>query len=464
MIINEISKGITHIEDLGVDEFLNVLIYLNEYEITEKVDGAQILFGLDKNGLYTSRETKGGVRVYNPGDYGVSFPTTYMRSAHRLLEMVYPDLMAAGLKPGDQVEAEVLYGELPNVVPYSEDRSYLIFLRTTEGEVNIDRLKERLDGRSLDITQRTPITDDGRDIYTSDVTVEWMFSRAPKISINVESLRTAIAPHAAKMTAYLRESSGICGQPNHVIESMPLNKRPEWCRPEDWKDVKEEAKAKRIEYQHILREGHMAKIKEVLLNRIVRKQRSEFGPPIEEGGWIEGVVLRHTETGKMVKIVDKEVFGVLRESAWKARNQLTESARSTDGNLSFLGNLKVALATSLGHPELGTMQAKNYLRKAGTITEERIANLSTGIRLDVVKEYWLNLLECQTELLGSELDKYEEETSSQEGHVWEGIKRRTLETFASTFALLEDMRFRTSQAVQVEDLITILAGKQLADI
>src|ERR1700679_3502530 len=113
MIALEISKGITHIEELPTTEFIKVVKNLHEYEVTEKVDGAEILFGIDEIGFYTSREAKGGIRIYNESDYGMGFPTTYMRSAHKLLEQSLSELRAAGMRPGDQVEAEVLYGELP---------------------------------------------------------------------------------------------------------------------------------------------------------------------------------------------------------------------------------------------------------------------------------------------------------------------------------------------------------------
>jgi hypothetical protein len=117
MNIIEISSSITHIEDLPPIEFVSLVKKLEEYEITEKVDGAQILFGIDEKGFYTSRETKGGIRMYEASDYPIGFSNTHMRSVHLLLKRVLPSLKEAGMRKGDQVEAEVLFGELPNVVP-----------------------------------------------------------------------------------------------------------------------------------------------------------------------------------------------------------------------------------------------------------------------------------------------------------------------------------------------------------
>jgi len=473
MIINEISKGITHIEDLSVNEFLHTLRCIHEFEITEKVDGAQILFGIDEGGFYTSREAKGGSRIYNADDYGIVFQSTYMRSAHSLLEQALPQLKAAGLKRGDQVEAEVLYGELPNVVPYSADTNYLIFLRTTEGSVDIGRLKQKLNGQSLSVTLESPYTDNGRTINLREETKNWMFSRAPQIHIDVDGFLYAIQHDVYKLTKFLRQPSGINGQPNYVIEETVLNRKPDWCDSDNWKAIKEAVKERRAEIKKTIQEEMVPVIKNALLDQLVRSRHSEYGPLLEDGGWIEGVVLRHKTSGKMVKIVDKDVFGVIREFAWEVRNRLTEKARSTDGNLSFIGNLQVHMAIALGHPELGTMQAKNYLRKAGTITEERLLNLSSGININSVPVYWLNLLEQKQVELERELDKYESEkanyrisimnNSRQIGYS-SGIDRRTKETFASLFEQISTLKQQVADVKTPEDLIQILVGKQLGDI
>ena len=456
MIINEISKGITHIEDLSVKEFLNTLKNISEYEITEKVDGSQILFGIDGNGFYTSRETKGGTRIYAAEDYGVSFQTTYMRSAHALLEHALPQLKSAGLRRGDQVEAEVLYGELPNVVPYSGDTNYLIFLRTTEGTVNIGRLKQKLDEQSLSISLVSPFTDDGMSINLREETNTWVFSRAPllenKLSPNL------LSPYISKIEKILNKKDPVTQQPIGVLLETPLNRIPLWLNGE-WKEIKEYIKRER-EYSYIpMLETHIKHIKEILLNHLVRNIKSGFGPLVEDGGWIEGVVLRHKTTGKMVKLVDKEVFGTIREAAWKKRNSITEKAKGVNSCSSFMGRVLLDMATALGHPELGTMQAKNYLRKAGTITEDRIDALSVDTDFESVKSYWVSLLNIRESDLSRELDKYARDVN--EPRV---IRQRTLETFALTFERIRNLRDNTLKAASIDGLFIALVGKQLGDI
>jgi hypothetical protein len=479
MIINEISKGITHIEDLPLSGLLKTLKSLHEYEVTEKVDGAQILFGIDEVGLYTSRESKGGIRIYNEADYKVEFRTTYMRSAHLLLEKALPFFKKAGLRKGDQIEAEVLFGELPNVVPYSEDLNYIIFLRTTEGTISIDKLNKQLNKQSFNVSLISPFTDDGRYIKLQEEYNTWLFSRVPKIRVNIKEVMKVLDNDIILLEHYLSLPSGIANTTNLAIESLPLNKRPDWCESEDWKFVKEQIKEKREEIKCIIEEEHILKIKETLLDYFVQQQHSSFGPPLEDGGWIEGVVLRHTQTGKMVKIVDKNNFGVIREAAWKIRNSLTEHAKSIEGDHSFLGNMYVRMATSIGHPELGTMQAKNYLRKLGSITEERLNNLSEGIDVDSIKEYWLSLFEQKEIELEEELVRYEKEktfdkdNSLKKKSVFQesslpnsavGFNKRTEEVFASLFEQISVL-IQTTERVKIsEELIEILVGKQLKDL
>ncbi len=454
MIINELSKGISHIEDLPVAEFLRVLNNLYEYVITEKLDGAEILFGIDEIGFYTSRETKGGSRIYNEQEYGVSFPSTYMRSSHKLLEQALPLLRNAGLSIGDQVEAEVLYGEMPNVVPYSADTSYLIFLRTTEGTVNIDHLKQKLDGRVIPISLVVPHTPDGRFIELREETNNWKFSRAPRIFPDVKVLNKNLWEKIRYLELYLKEDSGIRGINNLSMSKVALNKCPGWCEPQDWKTIKSIVKEKREEINNTIQEQHITGIKKILLNHLVRNQHSAFGPSYQNGGWIEGVVLKHKVTEKMIKLVDKNVFGVIRENAWKERNILTEAAKGVDGNHSFLAEVYVTMAASLGHPELGTIQAKNYLKKIGTKTDRIVSFISEGVDFKEVKNYWMWLLEQRENQLQIRLKEYEEE--KEPSHA---IKERTIQTFASTFEKLYILQQDTSQANTSEDLVLALVSK-----
>jgi hypothetical protein len=349
-----------------------------------------------------------------------------------------------------------LYGELPNVVPYSKDTNYLIFLRTTEGAVNIDRLKQKLDGQLLSVSLMSPFTDDGMSINLREETNAWLFSRVPVLESRLSP--NLLSPYIAKMEKILNKKDPVIQQPIGVLLETPLNKIPAWLDGE-WKEIKEYIKRER-EYNYIpMFEKHIKHVKEILLNHLVRNTKSGFGPLVEDGGWIEGVVLRHRETGKMVKLVDKDVFGTIREAAWEKRNSITEKAKGVNSCSSFMGRVLLDMATALGHPELGTMQAKNYLRKAGTITEDRINALSVDTDFNSVKSYWVSLLNIRESDLSRELDKYARDVNEPRA-----VRQRTLETFALTFEKIRNLRDDTLKAASIDGLFIALVGKQLGDI
>ena len=134
------------------------------------------------------------------------------------------------------------------------------------------------------------------------------------------------------------------------------------------------------------------------------------------------------------------------------------------------------MASSLGHPLLGTTQAKSYLKRLGNTTEERITALAEGIDLQSVKEYWYNLLENKIFELEVELNKYEEEKSRYIHKVAgflgrharftysEAIDRRTKETFAQTFEEIKTCRNNVSQVYDTAELLNILVGEKLKEI
>lgn len=479
MIPKGASRGITHIEDLSVDDFLNTVRYISEYTITEKLDGAQLLFGLDDKGFYTSRESKGGRRIYFVDEYDITFSTTYMRSAHLLLASILSEMMSAGLQVGDQVEIEVLYGSLPNVVPYVGEINRIIFLRTTAGLADINRLSEKIHGRAFYTELEVPFTDNGKTIQLKKERLKWAFSAVPRIRIDEEAIMSSVMPLLKDMVRYLRSSSGICDQPMNVIVSLPLNKRPDWVNPTEWKDLKEQIKKKKEESTHIIRQEMMPAIKEKLLDNIVRSRASVFGPPRRSGGWIEGVVCRHRESGKMVKIVDKSTFGVIKDFAWAERNKLTESARIATHAPSFVASLNIDMASVIRHASLGTTNAKHYLKKLGTTQDELLSELTKGLETCDVSEQWLSLLDAKELVLAAALDKYKDikdglvvgvsmpDSGSNDILLvkYDGsIDKRTKEVFASLFEKINNLRAEIYAAKTAEDLVKVVIGKHLGNL
>jgi hypothetical protein len=480
------ESGITHIEDLQIDTLINSLRNFEKFEISEKIDGSNLQFGYDEQGFYTSRETKmDSPRIRAESDYPVHFGTTFQRSAHLALEQVFPLMKKSGyLKQGDAVDIEVLFRKLPNAVPYDSDTNRIVFLRPTKGNPNIAGIKKLLDGKTVTVTIDAPYTIDGKEIRQASETHVWQFVQTPTVSgdsITKTQAMQEINSKLDELEHFLKADSGIYKFSNAEVLSLPLNKRPEGVEPKDWKDLKLLVKQKRQElepkiYYHDAdtREtgGFKHQLKELLLNNLVRKVRSAFGPAIEDGGWIEGVVFRNKDSGEMFKVVDKDMFNAVKDFLWKVRTDLKDKPRSLKNVESFVGKLLVSMAASLGHPELGTTGAKRHLKKFGNTAEEIIANAGAEVKFENTKSYWENLLAEKQRELNNLLDKYNEERNQLKfsannrnfDYKDEEVHSRTIQDFAAMSQTLKQMIGKTRQAKTVSDLFGILVGRQLGEI
>jgi len=170
-----LTEGISHINDqkIPLDRFIEILKNIKDFEITEKVDGANLWFGLDMEGkLYTSRGKKEGGEFYNQSDWGSDFKDTGFKSAHSALKNSENEIIAAGMNPGDMIEVEILFGDKPNAIPYWPNQ--IIFLRAIKGDPDVAQIADALEGRSV-VTEveNVPHTDDGRTIERRNESHKW---------------------------------------------------------------------------------------------------------------------------------------------------------------------------------------------------------------------------------------------------------------------------------------------------
>lgn len=480
-----LTDGIQHIEDLPVEYLIDALRNFERYEISEKVDGSNIRFGHDEQGFYTSRETKGTApRIRSESEYDIAFWTTFQRSAHAALEKAYPTMVDSGhLKEGDAVDIEVLFGELPNAIPYNSDANRIIFLRPVEGSPNIEGLRDTLGDRAVTVSIEAPFTLDGKQIRTRQETHRWKFAKTPTVDGSIITGSEAFADVQQKINEleqFLKQPSGIAEFSNLEVISLPLNKRPPSVETAQWRDLKALIKEKRAELNTKLyyedsetgeRSGFKHELKELLLNNLVRKVRSEFGPAIEDGGWIEGIVFRDTQDGSMFKVVDKDMFTTIKDFIWKVRSDLSEKPRSAEKITSFVGQILVNLASTLGDPKLGTTQALRILKKLGSTQQEVLDNLSQGKDFNKLQPYWKNLIDQSLDKLDDILDSYQSskddlktQVQGREFSYNDEVHKRTLQTFADTKRMLTSYKQDINKANTVGDLIMILLGRKIMEI
>jgi hypothetical protein len=427
--IETAGKGIPHIEDLKASDFINALRNFDNYTISEKIDGSNIHFGIDEKGFYTSREHAGGKRIHDVNDYPVNFSTTFQRSAHVALSARLPELISAGLRENHRIEAEVLFGDLPNVVLYANNTNKIVFLRTIKGDMDLDSLQKSLDTVVVELP--TPDTLDGKKVHIAPERHVWEFAITP----TYPSTGMLSSEVIAKILNLLKDYEYSCAK-TQIISNLK------------------------------------ADVKEILLESVVRKTSSAFG---SSDGWIEGLVFRNIHTGQQFKIVDKDIFISAKNFIWEVRDSLNEKPRSLVKVESFVGKFLTGLASSVGHPTLGTIQAKRYLKKLSSNKEEIITNLASNVDFKQTKEQWIDFVSQQERLLEKELAQYKHCRGTKSMSLVFGNKtqtfeysgevdKRTLQVFSSLFLLLQQFRQGAIDATNAEDLIMLLVGDKLKEL
>lgn len=484
-----LTEGITHINDqtLPIEKFIEVLKNIGEFEATEKVDGANLWFGIDMEGkLYTSRGGKEGGEFYNQSDWGSDFKDTGFKSAHAALKDRENEIKAAGMNPGDVVEVEVLFGEKPNAIPYWPNQ--IIFLRAISGDPDIERMADTLEGKTAAAeVENVPYTDDGKTIERKNEAHKWTFSKVQKYEVDADKIKADIDKHIKKLEVFLhkpniaklklKNKDGSIGVPTN-IEVLGLRAtKPEIKEAKEIvKDVidgdRDPDTGKRTG-----KTGIRFEIKEILLNNLVRSAQSSLGPSIEDGGWIEGVVLRRPGTGKdggdeLFKVVDQDVFTAVNVFNFQVRGFLTTKHKgpdSPDEAAGILGNLLRKMANVIGHPQLGTIQAKRYLKKLGAGAQEIVAEVAKGVDLASTKSKWTADIEKTNKVLEKILDQYQGQFKGKEfidstgrTHKYdETIHKRTLQVFAELFKDFKAWKTAIKEAKTSEELVMILIGDKL---
>jgi len=484
-----LKEGITHIDDqkLPIEKFLHVLKNLKNFEITEKVDGANLKFGLNMAGrFFTSRMGKEGKEYFSEEEWGKEFKDTAFRSAHLALEQKADEMMKAGLEIGDIIEVEILFGTKPNAIPYWPNQ--IIFLRAIHGDPDIDNIANVLEGQKVEIQIKdVPYTMDGEIIERADENHTWTFSQVQNFSVDVNVLDKHLSKDIRILEDFLYASNiaNFRAKSSEGVEKIPTNLEVLAMRgvgeakeaKELVKDVIDGKRDPETGKRSSKGSGLRYRIKEILLDKLVRTAESSLGPSLEEGGWIEGVVLKSRATGKdgedeVYKVVDKDIFTTVNEFNYQVRKFLTvkhkgvNTARETAG---ILGNLLRDMAEVIGYPELGTNQAKNMLKKLGTSRQDIVRTITSEMDLEKTRFEWIKLIDKAEKLLKVVLEQYKDQFQDKEytdkigrSHKYDkDIHNRTLQTFAALFMDFSNWKTEINEANSSEGLIMILIGDKI---
>lgn len=480
-----VSEGITHIEDLPIEDFLFAIENFNKMIATQKLDGANLRVGIDSAGkFYTSRESKGGKRFYKASDYPDDvISMDGFRSAHQAMEKKKSEI-ADILGKGSACEIEILYKRQPNAITYGKDGlNYIAFLRMLEtpedetpDQTKIKKLLDALEGDTVTVNSKVTDTEDGENLIISKEDTTWKFTAPEKVSA-AQFKTVNLKKEIQSLKKYLNSPNKAAlklGDPavKTNYDVMSITKK-------DLRDERERVK-------NVVQKDYKLAIKDTLLKTFVRNikpsiQDAELHPDEDLG--IEGVVFLDPVTQKQFKIVDKDVFTTMNAFNHEVRANISGTIKSSDPLASLanrggiFGDAKIRMIKLFGIDGLSTASnVKRTLKKFGGDTPEQlVVNMAKSLnqvnvqatkkKIQAILIATLDDLQLALKDFKSNADKYKKKLSTGKvvGYSPE-IRKRTLLTFAETKKALQDLLSQIKASDNIADLIVAMFGRQIKDI
>lgn len=472
-------EGITHLEDLPLDDFVRAVETLKNNIVTEKLDGANLWFGVDEDGLYSSREgkSKRGGRFRSTDDFSPSANHNAFRGAHAALEKVEP-IILKHLKPGDAVEIEVLFGRQPNTVAYgAEDKSYISLIRPV-GDTTEDTFKallKALDGKEVKAEAQVISSPDGDRLESQDEVHTWKFTQAQPV--DAKKLDTSAAMAKLKeLNAFLKQKNAdLKDKTNQEVAELSMTSVP--------KAQREAAKTARERVLATILNDFKLPIKELLLAGFVRKLKPKLQAdklhPAEDLG-VEGVVARDPVTGAQLKLVDKDIFTTINTFNSAVTNALSGLVRTTDQDATIesrggvFGQAKIRIADLLGAKELAMSSGvRRFITKfKGKDVTETATALAKALNVNNVSAARNKISAILTSTLTdiqALLDSFKKEAdgyklvlkTGKELGLSPAVMKRTLTAFAETKQEINQIITAVDKSRTLPELLMALYGRTI---
>lgn len=474
--------GIIHVEDLPVEEFVRAMKNLGGLTAVQKLDGANLRTGLDDKGvLYTSREQKGGKRFYELKDFPDVSAFDGFKAAHAVI-LKNSVAFEETLKPGQELNIEVIYGSQPNTVFYGKDQlNYIGLLELVPGDdpsqdhtqKPLTELYKKLKDKIT--TVKTIATDswDGETYSRHPRLTDWKFVVSDKVP--AEDIKSIdISNELKSLERYL-------DQTNETAELLGKD----FTNFEVLKDRSRDLTDERKSIEDKIYNDYKLPIKTKLLS-IINKQKPSLRGQIDDDGaydGIEGVIFTDPSTREKFKVVDREVFTAINKFNYGVRNSIATKIVSTDPEMpiesrgGILGDAKLRAIKLLNIPNAEVpSQTKRMLEPfKGDSREETISNMVDSlhqlnfqaIRKKIQAIYVNALDDVEDSLTAFKIKADEYELDLPDGKkikYTKEIKRRTLLQFADTKQNLYTMLAKIKKADELPEMIEVFFGAQLDDI
>ena len=457
--VYQLNETIDHIEDLHPEEFLRSVKNIAYLIATEKLDGANLTVGIDNHGqLYTSREAKGGERMYKKtaptraAENGFCAAFTALKQAEPLIKKV--------LKSGEAVECEILFGRQPNTIVYGSN--YIAFLRMIPGDNGqqpdqrkVSELTKALNHHPEKIELSMITTIDGSKLLSMDQSITFKFVSAAKIdSFDFHKIDWKDELH--KFEVWLHQHPPSTFKSKKVFTDAASH--------------------------------FMLPIKEKLVDEVLRKHKPAFRDaevePHEDIG-IEGIVVLDPKTGKQFKIVDKSVFTIINQFNYAIRNEIKktfsfnreayahlykEFNATTGVSSSIYDEMLHQIAQSIGIPGLATYMGITRTIKKYDSPEAFIRAFPQDV--NQLRGHIAHAINSGIQHLGESKKHFEGNWKSYVLRLGSGreirytkeIFNRTLLTYAEALKDLVEMLKSVQNARTITEIANALFGKQLKTI
>ena len=475
-------EGITHLEDLPIPEFIRTVQSLRDKIVTEKLDGANLWFGLDDTGLYTSREGKSPKkgRFYKVSDYPVIANYNAFRAAHLAITQVEGTIRKY-FKVGDSAEIEVLFGRQPNTVTYGgEGKNFIVILRAVNGtpDERVQNLATALNNKTVSVTSKIVSSPDGNKLDVNEEQLRWQFTKVEPLEASKLNTKEAMA--------LLKQLEEFCRAKNKEFPEYTNQEMAEISLTSVDKGQRAEAKMQREKINAYILDTFKAPIKELLLNNFVRKikpmlQDKDVHPDEDIG--VEGVVVRDPVTGSMTKIVDKDVFTAINTFNSAVRAEVSGLVRTTDQDAAVemrggaFGQAKIRIAELLGARELALSSGvKRFVTKFKRETPSATAAaLAAGLQLaspNAVRTKIAAILKNAITEVDEILHNFKQEAgefrlelkTGKEIGITPEVMKRTLTAFAETKHDIAEVTAKVLQARSSAELIMALYGRTIESL
>jgi hypothetical protein len=479
-LIHGLNEGIVHLEDLAIGDFVRAVTNIAKMHASEKLDGANLWFGLDlENKLFTSRAGKNKLadNIYNEKDYPYFAANNGFRSAHAALKS-QEDNIKQVLRPGDTVEIEVLYGRQPNAVTYGAGgKNYIAFLRGvgTTQDVIVDQLANRLTNVTTTVKVQIVDTADGENLKLEPADITFQFVGAQKID-TAHLKTTDVSIQLRKLQSFLQAKAELDGKDitNFNLITTSLGAID--------KDLRPAAKALKTEILARVMNEFKLPIKKELLDKFVGRIKSPLASddlsPDEDIG-IEGVVLRDPASGEQIKLVDKDNFTTINSFNHAVRSTISgviktlEPGASLESRGGILGELKITIADLLGNVELarGAGAKKVFMSLKGKTPEETVRNVAAELRGNDdyrgTRRKIEALIDGTTQKLAQALKDFKANKDQYQLKLKNGktiglsaeILRRTLISFAEARRDITELKAKVAKTKDLTQLVALMYGR-----